>query len=406
MSAMVAGTARADLLLQHFRSLADTSKPHHALALKAQTALHALPLPKRKQESWRYTPLPVLFEQAWEPKPAATTAALSVQQVAALALGDTDGCRIVLHNGVWLPALSQVPSGVSVLPLAQALADDTVVGSVSGPGRHLFAALNAAMAHDGVVIRVAAGPDPEQKLEILHVNSGLASGWLVQPRVVLVLEDGAQLSLSEQYLGHDDASAGLYNGMTEILLGRGARLAHARLQNEADPHRHLNALYLRQQADSAYTGTTLAMGGLWSRSEFHVSFAAAGAHCELNGFYLSGGQQSHDLQLDIVHGVPGCSSTERFKGILSGRGRAAFDGIILVQPDAQKTDARLSNDNLLLSRQAEIDTRPQLEIYADDVQCSHGTTVGQIDAEMLFYLRSRGIPRDQAVNMVCKGFAG
>ncbi|MCB1638960.1 MAG: SufD family Fe-S cluster assembly protein, partial [Thiothrix sp.] len=383
MSAMVAGAARAAQLLQHFRSLAEAAQPRHDLPAGAMNALQALPLPKRKQENWRYTPLPVLYEQLWEPKPAPADGMLEVGQVDALALNGTDGFRIVLHNGVWLPALSRVPDGVSVVPLDQALtAGDAAVGSASGAGAHLFAALNAAMAHDGVLLRVAAGLEQESELEILHINSGLAAGWLVQPRVVLVLEDGAQLNLSEQYLGADesDDSAGLYNGVTEILLGQGARLDHARLQNEAGQHRHLSALHLSQQADSVYTGTTLAMGGLWSRSEFHVRFAAPGAHCALNGFYLSGGQQSHDLQLNIVHGVPGCSSTERFKGILSGRGKAVFDGIILVQPDAQKTDARLSNDNLLLSRQAEIDTRPQLEIYADDVQCSHGTTVGQIDA--------------------------
>jgi Fe-S cluster assembly protein SufD len=168
----------------------------------------------------------------------------------------------------------------------------------------------------------------------------------------------------------------------------------------------LSSLYLSQQAQSHYQGTTLAFGSAWARTEYHTRFEQEGAACELNGLYTVGDGQLTDFHLDVQHSVPGCVSREQFKGVLYGKGRAVFDGRILVDKQAQHSDAQLTNDNLMLTRNAEVDTKPQLEIYADDVKCSHGTTIGQLDPQQVFYLRSRGIDETAARKILCLGFAG
>ncbi len=299
---------------------------------------------------------------------------LYADDVEQLRLTDSDSPRMVLLNGFFIAELSKLP-------------DD---GSIE-------------IRHQ--LIHIPAGTVLAKPIEVLHISFSFESEFVAESRLRVLLEAGAQATLVEHYEYLSDTLC-LNHDVTEVVLEAGAKLLHPRLQNESLRTRHINSLSVQQAAGSQYIGTTLALGGAWSRSEFHVDFSGEAADCQLNGFYLAGDKQAHDMHLDVNHSVPACTSRERFKGILYGRSKAVFDGNVLVKPDAQKTDARLSNDNLLLSRDAEIDTRPRLEIYADDVQCSHGTTVGQIDPEMLFYLRARGIPQAQAVNMICAGFAG
>lgn len=402
-------------ILRHYRQMAASQTTaahdwHNRRQLHAVMQVQALPLPDRRSESWRYTPLPPLLEHPFKPAEP-ETGLLYAADVGQLRLtGNGDPC-LVLLNGCFLPELSTLPENGSVLiqPLHTALAngDNTVLarlGELSGEQAHLFSALNLAMLGEGAYIRIPAGTKLAQPLEVLHISLSFESEYLAQPRLLVVVEAGAEATLIEHYAHLSDTLC-LNNVVAEVFLEAGAHLHHPRLQHESLRTRHLSNLYVRQAADSRYRGTTLALGGAWSRTEFHMDFSGTGADCELNGFYLAGDRQSHDLHLDVIHNLPGCRSRSRFKGILHGHSKAVFDGNIEVRADAQKTDARLSNDNLLLSRDAEIDTKPRLEIYADDVQCSHGTTVGQIDAEMLFYLRSRGIAHAQAVNMICAGFA-
>ena len=188
-------------------------------------------------------------------------------------------------------------------------------------------------------------------------------------------------------------------------LAANARLQHHRLQHETRNARHLSRIELRQQTASEYHGVNVATGASWSRTDINARFDGPHAVCELDGLYTVGDGQYNDFHLDVLHNVPHCRSREDFKGIVYGDGRAVFDGMILVEKDAQKTDAQLSNKNLLLSQKGEVDTKPQLEIHADDVKCSHGTTVGKLDPNQLFYLRSRGIDQHRARQMICLGFA-
>ncbi|SEB04158.1 Iron-regulated ABC transporter permease protein SufD [Thiothrix caldifontis] len=405
--------AALDNILSHYRRFA-ASADYAGLPDSQQTAaaaLHRLPLPTRRDESWRYTPLPAVLEHPFQPI-ALEDDLLTPDDVEQLRLTPADSPRVVMLNGFFIPELSTIPDdgSVEILPLNAALRDlssdaFTRIGQLSGTRQHLFTALNTASLGEGVYVRVSAGTVLAKPLEVLHVSISFESEFIAQPRLLVVLEAGAQATLVEQYAHLSDTLC-LNNGVVEVFLEAGAQLSHPRLQHESLRTRHLSSLYLRQAAESHYQGTTLAFGGAWSRTEFHVDFSGTGAHCDLNGFYLAGDKQSHGMHVDVIHNLPNCTSRERFKGILYGNSTAVFDGNILVQADAQKTDARLSNDNLLLSRDAEINTKPRLEIYADDVQCSHGTTVGQLDPEMLFYLRARGIPHEQAVTMICMGFAG
>lgn len=369
-------------------------------------------LPSGKQEAWRYTSLTRLLEQGFVPAGEPATA-VRPEDLAHCLIPGLDAHRAVLVNGRFVPALSDLrdlPAGVRIGGLRQILESDPDalrehLNGVAGESQPLFAALNTAALDDGWVLRLAAGARPARPIELIHLSVGMDEPRVAQPRHIVALEPGAEATLIERYLSLDDS---LYctNAVVELSLGQGASLMHQRIQTESSKAFHIAGLYLHQGADSRYRGVNLALGGAWARTDIVVRLAGEGAECDLQGLYLAGDRQLTDFHLDVEHRVPRCTSRETFKGILYGKGRAVFDGRVYVARDAQKTDAAMSNKNLLLSEGAEVDTKPQLEIHADDVKCSHGTTVGQIEPEMLFYLRSRGIAGPLAQRMLCLGFAG
>jgi Fe-S cluster assembly protein SufD len=362
--------------------------------------------PTAKAEAWRYTPLQGLLEREFQ-LGAESFSALGLDDIEDLLLRGTHA-RLVFVNGRYAPALSQpaTTSGtVRVGSLSEALrADDARPPEQDGEAAHAFTTLNTALFEDGAHVHVPDGERLETPLELLFVSVGLDEPAMHHPRNLISLGAGASATIVERY-----ASIGpsLYftNALTDLSLGEGARLEHLRVQEESDTAYHMGGVRLLQARDSGYAGVAVTLGGAWSRCEHRVDFAGPGASFELDGLYLAGDGQFVDHHLDIRHGVPGCRSRETFKGLLHGAGRAVFDGRIVVEKDAQKTDAALNNANLLLSRNAEVDTKPQLEIYADDVKCSHGAAVGQIQPAELFYLRSRGIPEAQARQLLCLGFA-
>lgn len=370
--------------------------------------LFDLGLPQSHQEAWRYTSVQGLLEQRFVIADEANE--VPAAELRQCLLAEPVAARLVFVDGQFQAELSDIQSqGVRIGSLrgAMATADQAVlqaVGSLSGAGQHGFSALNLATMQDGAAIRIEAGCQLDRPIELLHVTTKAAAGRSLRPRHLIILEADASATLVERYLALDEVSY-FTNLVCEIVLQERASLYHQRVQQESRQAYHLSELYLGLQADSHYRGVNAALGGIWSRTTINNRFIATGANCELDGLYLVGDDQLADFHLDVDHAVPGCESRENFKGILSGRGRAVFDGRILVRKNAQKSNAHLSNANLMLSRQAEIDTKPQLEILADDVQCSHGTTVGQIDPQAMFYLRSRGLNKDQARRLLCMGFA-
>ncbi len=379
---------------------------------QARERLRRESVPGPRQESWRYSNLRSLLEQRFRPV-VETARTPEEAELEAHMVPGLDAWRVVLVNGDFVPGLSRLeglPAGVEVSSLRQLLLKDPErvekgLNGVAGTGVHVFAPLNTAGLHDGFVLHVAENTRLERPLELIQISLGTEESRLIQPRHLLRLEAGARVTLIERYLSLEPS---LYctNNLLEIDLGEGSTLEHHRLQEESPNAFHLSGLYLRQSGSSRYRGSNVALGAAWSRTDVKVAFTEPGSDCQIDGLYLAGDEQLVDFHLDVEHDVPGCSSREHFKGLLTGQGRAVLDGRIHVAKQAQKTEAHLKNANLLLSRQAEVDTKPQLEIHADDVKCSHGASVGQLDSNDLFYLRSRGIPESEARRMLCIGFAG
>ncbi|MCB1773516.1 MAG: Fe-S cluster assembly protein SufD [Gammaproteobacteria bacterium] len=372
--------------------------------------LDRLPMPHRKQEAWRYTSTAFLEQQAYAAVVDGPFRALQPSDIDDLLL-DTATDRLVFVNGYFAPALSKAGSAdnrVTLATLGGGLADlpDTLKQRLDtiAAESHVFAALNRALMSDGAMIRIAAGASVDRPIEILHVSVGRDEPGICHPRHLVLVDEGASARVIERYVAIGDAQY-FNNAVVEIDCAAGSTLVHERLQEESPAAQHLADLHIRLGQGSHYRQVSASMGAAWSRTDVRLAFTGEGASAEFDGLILAGDRQLNDVHLDVRHDVPGCTSRENFKGILDGRGRVVFDGRILVARDAQLTDAQLSNHNLLLSRSAEVDTKPQLEIYADDVKCSHGTTVGELDHDMLFYLRSRGVPERQAKQMLCQGFA-
>jgi len=413
---MITATQQSDWFLHHLSQSAGDLPGRgvdwlDSLRSDARASIAQLPVLNRQQEAWRYTSIEPLLQQRFITA-AADIGAFKGLDISRWRIAGLDADRLVFVNGRLLPWLSTVaglPQGVTMGSLRTALSTDpgqlaSWFDQHSGRSGNLFTALNSALINDGALIRIGKEVVLEKPLELIYLNPGREHSLLVQPRNLVILEQGSEATLVERFVG-SEASTGFNNHLTEIQLSMGASLDHYRLQDESDSSFHLSSIFLSQDELSRYRGTHLSFGGSWARTDFQAVLKQPGAVCEINGLYTVGDQQLNDFHLRIHHAAPGCISRERFKGILHGKGRAVFDGHIIVDQDAQGSDAQLSNDNLMLTRSAEVDTKPQLEIYADDVKCSHGTTVGEIDPAQIYYLRSRGIDKERALSMLSLGFA-
>jgi len=378
---------------------------------QARQAITGIPLPDRKQETWRYADLGKLYQQHYyHQQGQLDTLADDAVQKWIYARGASH--RLVFANGHFVPGMSHIdtlPSNVTLGSLHDMLKTEpdrvsAVLSQFDADSADVFSELNRAFINDGLFVHVPENTVIDKPIEVVYLNIADQQNLLCQPRSLVILEANAQARLVERNVGSGRSSY-FFNGVIGLSLAANARLQHYRLQHEGRNAHHLSRVSLRQQDASEYSGVNISTGGAWSRTEINARFDGPHAVCELDGLYSVGEQQYTDFHLDVRHSLPHCRSRENFKGIVYGNGRAVFDGRILVEKDAQKTDAQLSNSNLLLSQNGEVDTKPQLEIHADDVKCSHGTTVGKIDPGQLFYLRSRGIREQQARKMICLGFA-
>lgn len=381
---------------------------------QANQAVTNLPLLDRKQEAWRYTSIENLLKQPFQPSTTALVPrhGLSEQDIEKHLGVELNAYRIVMVNGHYVPHLSDIkglPSGVTLNSLRHVLAADAgqLAAWFEKTAQHtenVFTALNTALINDGVFLHIASQVELDRPIEVVYLAANEQQALLLQPRNLIVLDEGAKATVVERFVSDKDTQY-FHNQLCDIIVGQHASLNHYRIQNESAEAYHLSNLFLSQHTGSHYHGVTLSFGGAWNRTEYHTLFKQEHAECELNGLSVVGDQQLSDFHLKVHHSAAGCVSRERFKAVLYGKGRAVFDGHILVDKQAQKSDAELSNDNLMLTRDAEVDTKPQLEIYADDVKCSHGTTVGELDPQQIFYLRSRGLDAATARRMLCIGFA-
>jgi Fe-S cluster assembly protein SufD len=378
---------------------------------QAQSSLASINIPQRKQEAWRYTDLKSLYKHQFISPDATQTQSL-VEAFDDWIYSTSESYRLVMLNGQLSADLSCLPSStaeISISGLNQINEKQRKLVSTFFAEQHAFSddvfdVINRALIQDGFLIHIGKGVVLDKPIEILHLVTAGGQQMLAQPRSVVLLESSASALIVERFTGFSEDSY-FHNSLLRIQLEDNSELQHVRLQQESNSSHHLSRLLVHQQRDSRYHLMNIATGAQWGRSDIHVELQGNQAECTMQGVYTVTDKQYNDVHLDVSHIAPHCRSELNFNGILLGAGRGVFDGRILVDKLAQKTDSQMTNHNLMLSEQAEIDSKPLLEIYADDVKCSHGATVGSIDSEQLFYCRSRGMSRHQAVRLLCEGFA-
>ena len=395
-------------LQTEFRQLRDALPPAPAgLREQALAEFARLGFPTTRLEDWRYTSLREIADGGFSAEGSeAPPAAAAAAQVRA-ALADAPGIAFVdgrLLDGT--PAV-EIPAGVQLRPLSEGGADSAALSTIAAVGevpRSSLVALNTAFFRTGVFLRVADDVSVEQPIHLLYASTPSQLPRATHVRTVIEVGRHSRVTVIEHFLGIDDA-AGWTNAVTDIVLSEGAALSHCKIQREAARAYHTADLTALQSADSRWHSVSIALGGRLCRNDIHSRLAAAGAHCSLDGLYLAGDDQLVDHHTTIEHAAPRCTSEELYKGILGGRATGVFNGKVLVRNEAQRTDARQLNKNLLLSDAATINTKPQLEIFADDVKCSHGATTGRLDEDAVFFLRARGIDESAARNLLTFAFA-
>ncbi len=367
-------------------------------------------LPTPRLESWKYTNLKGLMHDAMPLAPRLANG-IGRDAVAPFCLADVACTRLVFVNGGLRPDLSETPAiaGVAVGSLAAALeADDSALHALfsertAPTPENAVQTLNAVFMTDGALIRIDPGAAPDQPLHLVFLTVPQAMPAATHTRNVIVASRDSAATVIETHAALGD---GLYwtNSANTVVLETGARLHHYRVQAEAQTAWHLAATTVDVAAGASYESFTAAFGARLSRHEIETRLGAECAQCALNGIYLGRGSQHVDNTTRILHTAPGGRCRETYRGVLDDKSRAVFQGKIVVAPGAQRTDAHQLNENLLLSETAEADSKPELEINADDVKCSHGATAGALDEEALFYLQSRGIDRETASGMLIEAF--
>ncbi len=351
-------------------------------------------LPTSRDEDWRFTPVLGLARESFAT--AMVSGGVTAEALKPFLLGDERSALIVLVDGRFNPALSRIPllpAGARLMSLAAAIAEgvpevEAQLGQHAAIETTPFVALNGALFTDGLFLHLPANTAIDSPIQLLNVSTGGSA--LLAPRNLFLLDGGARASVVESFA----AIGGTHyftNGVTEIVLGANARFEHLRVQREAKAAWHIGLTEVSQQRDSHYRSFTLALGAKLSRHDLRARLSAENVETLLYGLYLGRDEQLLDNHTAIFHDQPNGNSWEVYKGVLTDRAHAVFNGKVIVQPIAQKTDAKQTNRNLLLSDTAKVDTKPQLEIFADDVRCTHGATIGKVDEQQRYYLKTRGI---------------
>ena len=338
-------------------------------------AFAQIELPSPRDENWKFTNLAPLAKIPFEPAADIPDASRILAQF------PQDSTRIVFVNGTHV-------SG--------SLASDSWPREESP---QYFAGLNESFAQRPAAVHIRGLVS--EPIHVIHILLPGSNPKMAHPRNLFIFEPGAQASIIESYVGE---GVYLHNAVTKIVLGEGAIVEHVKLQRESLAAFHISAIQVEQARGSVFTSRSFAFGGAIARTEIYARLEE-GAECTLNGLYLVDGKQHVDTRTVIDHAKPHAASHELYKGILDGQSSAVFNGKIIVRKDAQKTDAKQTNKNLVLSEDATINTKPQLEIFADDVKCTHGATIGQLDPDAMFYLRSRGVPESEARALLIQAFA-
>ena len=370
-----------------------------------------LGFPTTRNEEWKYTNVEAAVSLPFG-HANGETKSFGTADILANTFVETSAPRLVFLNGVYAPELSStqgLPSGVRLARLAELSArDDSVLASQIGRyvdlRRNAFVALNTAFMRDGAVVVIPPGCRLAVPIYLVYASGALDRPVISYPRTLILLGADSEVKIVESYAGLNGGNY-LCNAVTE-LVGDAASIGHhCRLQREGEAAFHVGTLTAHLGRGSRLTANAVTLSGALVRNNVHVLLNGEGAECVLNGLYIGADKQHIDNFTEIEHAKPRATSLELYKGVLDGAARGVFNGKIVVHKDAQKSDARQTNRNLLLSPDAVVNTKPQLEIYADDVKCSHGSTIGQLDPDALFYLRSRGLGADEAQSLLSFAFA-
>lgn len=397
----------------HFRArTADDAEPDW-LAERRATDFSYLArngLPNRRSESWRYTDLRRLMSDAYAPASHDEALKAAPKAGEADAIAALGGVKLVIVNGCFradLSDMNDLPAGLEVRSFAEAAKDKdgvlaNALGKAIGEGDEVIASLNGAFAEDGIVLRILDGAQIETPVRLVFIHEA-AAPFAAHSRNMVMAGENARATIIETHAGRGDYQA---TSVTEFLLARDAVIDHIKVQDESRTALHLGLAAARLEEKAVLNSFVLSMGGRVARSQTHITFDGVRGEANASGALLVRGGRHADANLFVDHAVPNCVSKEVYKSVLDDNSRGVFQGRILVRPDAQKTDGRMSSRALLLSEKAEMDAKPELEIFADDVQCAHGATIGQLDEEQLFYMLSRGIDRETAKGLLVQAFAG
>lgn len=367
--------------------------------------------PTTRHEEWKYTNVtPVMqipFKRAeWEPD------GLTSETLVRAPFGKLAASQLVFVNGHYsreLSSLRRLPEGIKVESLATALdhkheSVEPHLARYASYRGYAFVALNTAFMRDGAFVYIPGGMAIEEPVHLLFVSTTRGEATVSYPRNLIVVDRDSRVQIVESYVGVKN-EVYLTNAVTEVVVGEGARVEHSKLQWENHEAFHIATLQVYQGRSSNFVSHSITLGGALSRNEVNAVLDGEGSECVLNGLYMVTGGQHVDNHTRIDHVRPHCTSRELYKGVLDGKARGVFNGKIVVHKAAQKTDAKQTNKNLLLSEDASVDTKPQLEIYNNDVKCSHGSTIGQLDQDAIFYLRARGISLEAARSLLTYAFA-
>ena len=414
---MAVTVSLADPYLAAFNGLAAAARESEPawLRILRKTAIGSFQksgFPTLKDEDWKHTNVAPVVRTPFRFDPQAEAQRIPGDLIEAYTFGLLKCSQLVFVNGRFAPKLSYLrwlPEGVRVRSLQEILhfdpkALEQELGRVASVDRQPFAALNTAFLQDGAFVHVPKGRVVEEPIHLLYVSTSQDPPAVSYPRNLILLDDASQATVIESYVGLDKGSY-FTNAVTEFRVGNGANLDHYKMQRESEAAFHFSNTALIQGRSSTVASTSIDLGGGLVRNDVNTLFTDEGGSLALNGLYVLRDAQHCDNHTFIDHAKPNCTSTELFKGILDARSRGIFYGKILVRKDAQKTNARQTNKNLLLSQEAFADSTPGLEILADDVKCAHGSTVGQHDENAIFYLRSRGIDEDAARTLLTYAFA-
>jgi Fe-S cluster assembly protein SufD len=372
-----------------------------------------LGFPTLKHEDWRFTNVAPLARLPFKPIFDAGRDGVTSEALARFPFAGLPGSRLVFVNGHYCAELSTRPAfkdGIKVGSLAAALVGDSAfiekhLGRYLHSEENAFGALNNAFFQDGGFVFVPSGKSLEDPVQMLFISTSNEAGAATHPRNLIIAERGARLTVVESYLSLASAPT-LTNAVTEFALGDDSIVEHCKFQDESRESFHIAALPSHLGRNANFYSHSIVTGAKLSRNNIRTTLDGEGIECVLNGVYLTSDDQLADHYMIVDHAKPHCASHEYFNGILAGKSKGVFHGRILVRPGAQKTDAKQTNKNLLLSDDASADAKPQLEIYADDVKCTHGATVGQLNDESIYYLRTRGIGLETARRMLIHAFAG